>query len=274
MSTRQTSGSRSSQRVSREPSGSLSRSGCLNEALLQDPDSMSPRTHSRATSGSFARDRRGHLFDSTGNASSLGHDIGGSLRSGKSGSDGRNPAFYASGSTNSSGRRRRLKKPRSRREMISMNNGGGDTRGSLLPGGGPAGPPPPLQDEVRDLVVLAAPIFVAMISWVAMKTTDAAVVGHLGTKFLAASALSELWTSSTEVLVTGSVLGVFCGQAIGADEPKLAGAWLQVSLAVLAPVTLAVMGAWVLAGPVLRSLHPWLGEHYSDGTGNRAPVHK
>lgn len=47
--------------------------------------------------------------------------------------------------------------------------------------------------------------------------------GHVGTRYLSASAVSDLWTQSTGVFIQGRVLGVFCGQAIGAGNKKLAG---------------------------------------------------
>eukprot|EP00041_Stephanoeca_diplocostata_P033944 m.1137073 g.1137073 ORF g.1137073 m.1137073 type:complete len:148 (-) comp24434_c3_seq2:178-621(-) len=69
--------------------------------------------------------------------------------------------------------------------------------------------------EACDILYLAGPIFIAMFSWVGMKTTDTALLGHVGTEKLSASALSDLWTTSTGVFVQGRVLGMFCGQAFG-----------------------------------------------------------
>ena len=50
----------------------------------------------------------------------------------------------------------------------------------------------------------------------------------------------------------GRVLGVFVSQAIGADNKRLAGAWLQTSYAVLSLVLIPVAVAWLLTGPALR----------------------
>ena len=47
--------------------------------------------------------------------------------------------------------------------------------------------------------------------------------------------------SSTGVVTFGGVLGTFVGNALGADNKKMAGVWLQVSLAVLMAVTVPVM---------------------------------
>ncbi len=77
-------------------------------------------------------------------------------------------------------------------------------------------------------MVLAAPLMVSALSFVVMKVTNTALVGHTGTENLAAVALSDLWTSSTGVFIQGRVLGVFVGNAVGAGDTKLAGIWLQV----------------------------------------------
>lgn len=50
-------------------------------------------------------------------------------------------------------------------------------------------------EELRDIFRLTVPLFFSSLSWVAMKTTDTALLGHSGTKYLEASALSDLWTS-------------------------------------------------------------------------------
>jgi MATE family multidrug resistance protein len=101
------------------------------------------------------------------------------------------------------------------------------------------------QDAI-DTVYLSAPIFLAMFSWVGMKTTDTALLGHVSSEALAASALSDLWTMCTAVLIQGRVLGVLCGAAIGAGNPKLAGVYLQVSYYVLGFVCFFVFGCWYL----------------------------
>ena len=88
-----------------------------------------------------------------------------------------------------------------------------------------------------------------------MKATDTALLGHLaeeGTLYLSAVAVADLWTSSTGVFIQGRVLGTFVGQAVGAGKPDMAGVWLQVSLACLAPLTLVPLILWsTLTGPVI-----------------------
>jgi len=106
--------------------------------------------------------------------------------------------------------------------------------------------------EAYDLLKLALPFFISSISWVGMKTTDTALLGHTGTKYLSASALSDIWTQATGVFIQGGVLSTFCSQAIGAGNKKLAGIWLQVSLFVLFLVSLPVIALWAVTYPVLR----------------------
>ena len=79
-----------------------------------------------------------------------------------------------------------------------------------------------------------------------MKTMDTAFLGHLanGREALAAAALSDLWTMCTAVLIQGRVLGVLIGGAVGANNPKLAGIYLQVSYFTLIFVAVGVMVTW------------------------------
>mmetsp|Transcript_16776 Transcript_16776/g.38597 ORF Transcript_16776/g.38597 Transcript_16776/m.38597 type:complete len:450 (-) Transcript_16776:2105-3454(-) len=77
-----------------------------------------------------------------------------------------------------------------------------------------------------------------------MKTTDTALLGHVSDEALAAAALSDLWTMCTAVLIMGRVLAILVGTAVGADNPKLAGIYLQVAYFVLSFVAVFVMIAW------------------------------
>lgn len=53
---------------------------------------------------------------------------------------------------------------------------------------------PTLLQDAKDTLFLGVPIFLAMLSWVGMKTTDSALLGHVSADALAAAALSDLWT--------------------------------------------------------------------------------
>jgi multidrug resistance protein, MATE family len=102
----------------------------------------------------------------------------------------------------------------------------------------------PIWVDAKDTMVLGIPIFLTMLSWIGMKTTDTSLLGHISVDALAASALSDLWTMCTQVLLQGRVLGILCGSAIGAGNPKLAGIYLQVSNYVLAWIVGFIFLAW------------------------------
>ena len=109
---------------------------------------------------------------------------------------------------------------------------------------------PSLTAEAADIFKLAVPIFIARLSFVGMKTTDTALLGHVSREALSASALSDLWTMCSLVFVSGRILGVFIGSDVGAGNHKLAGIYLQVSLVVLGSMSLFVFVAWNLTGQV------------------------
>jgi len=103
---------------------------------------------------------------------------------------------------------------------------------------------PTLSEEAWDICQLALPIFVARLSFVGMKTTDTALLGHVSFEALSSSALSDLWTMCSMVFISGGILGVLVGGAVGAGNPKLAGIYLQVSYLVLGAMSLLVFVAW------------------------------
>jgi Na+-driven multidrug efflux pump len=86
-----------------------------------------------------------------------------------------------------------------------------------------------------------------------MKTTDTALLGHVGRDALAGAALSDLWTMCTGVLIQGRVLGVLIGGAMGAGNPKLAGIYLQVSYVVLSGVCVIVFLSWNITAPLWKA---------------------
>eukprot|EP00429_Kryptoperidinium_foliaceum_P069990 CAMPEP_0176066710 /NCGR_PEP_ID=MMETSP0120_2-20121206/33293_1 /TAXON_ID=160619 /ORGANISM="Kryptoperidinium foliaceum, Strain CCMP 1326" /LENGTH=505 /DNA_ID=CAMNT_0017400319 /DNA_START=71 /DNA_END=1588 /DNA_ORIENTATION=- len=108
--------------------------------------------------------------------------------------------------------------------------------------------------DVRDLLALALPMFMGIASFAVMKATDSALVGHTGTRYLNAVALSDLWTASTAVLIQSRAVGVFCAQAYGAGRKHDVGVWLQVSYFVLFSMMVVVAVLWCLTGTVMRAL--------------------
>lgn len=105
-------------------------------------------------------------------------------------------------------------------------------------------PIPSIWNDAYDTIVLGIPIFGSMLSWVGMKTTDSALLGHVSAQALVASSLSDLFTMCTGVFIQARVLSILCGNAVGAGNPKLAGIYLQVSLLVLMGVVLVIMLIW------------------------------
>lgn len=103
---------------------------------------------------------------------------------------------------------------------------------------------PSIVADAWDILLLGVPIFISRLSFVGMKTTDTALLGHVSREALSASALSDLWTMCTQVLLNGRILGVLVGGAVGAGNPKLAGIYLQVSYVVLGCMSTVVIIAW------------------------------
>lgn len=110
-------------------------------------------------------------------------------------------------------------------------------------------------DEAYDIMKLGTPMFFTGVSWVAMAATDTALLGHVSTQSLTASAESSLWTSSIAVIIYGGVLRTFCSQAFGAKNYDLVGIWTQVSLVCLAPLMVLVAVGQMFTGPVLQAFH-------------------
>lgn len=105
---------------------------------------------------------------------------------------------------------------------------------------------PPVWVDARDTFILGIPIFLSMLSWVGMKTTDTALLGHVSADAIGAAALSDIWTMCSGVLIQGRVLSVLCGSAVGAGNPKLAGIYLQVSYYVLSYLVAIVVILWFI----------------------------
>lgn len=103
---------------------------------------------------------------------------------------------------------------------------------------------PSLMDDAWDILKLGIPIFIARLSWVGKKTTDTALLGHVSAEALSASALADLWTMCSAVLINGRILGVLVGGAVGAGNLKLAGIYLQVSYVVLGCISILVFICW------------------------------
>ena len=109
-----------------------------------------------------------------------------------------------------------------------------------------------LSEEIKTLLLNTIPIFFSRSAWVVMKTTDSALLGHTGTKYLAASSLSDLWTMTTGVFIMDQVLGIMCSHANGARRYEMIGIWFQVSMVVVSLFAIAVTISWWCTSPVLQ----------------------
>ena len=117
-----------------------------------------------------------------------------------------------------------------------------------------------LVDDIIDTFRLGLPIFISSASWVGKKTTDTALLGHVGSKALSAAALSDLWTTCSLVLLQGRVLTILVGNAVGSGNPKLGGVYLQVSGLVMTFLSIAVISLWNMTEYVWL----WLGTSETD----------
>jgi MATE family multidrug resistance protein len=103
-----------------------------------------------------------------------------------------------------------------------------------------------------DVLSLSLPLAVSRLSWTFMKTTDTALIGHTGTLYLSASAVADLYTQSTGVFVTGGILGTLVAQAYGSTNKLMGGIWLEISLFVIACISVPIIISWLLCGPMLK----------------------
>jgi MATE family multidrug resistance protein len=117
---------------------------------------------------------------------------------------------------------------------------------------GSDGTPSTMLSIWQEAVILAVPLAVSRLSWVTMKTTDTALIGHTGTLNLSASAVADLYTQSTGVFINGWILSTLVSHAVGSTNKIMGGIWLQVSILVISCLAVPVMLSWLLCGPMLR----------------------
>mmetsp|Transcript_35084 Transcript_35084/g.69126 ORF Transcript_35084/g.69126 Transcript_35084/m.69126 type:complete len:505 (-) Transcript_35084:503-2017(-) len=102
--------------------------------------------------------------------------------------------------------------------------------------------------DAAEILALAVPMFFSRVSWVGIKTTDSALLGHVGPGALAAASLSDLYTACSGVLIMGGGLGILVSQCAGSGNRVLAGIYLQVALIVLWTLSFAVGVVWWFTG--------------------------
>lgn len=79
--------------------------------------------------------------------------------------------------------------------------------------------------------------------------------GHLGTEYLGAASLANVWMVIVANFVTfaiGGSVNTLCSQAFGAKNYKLVGIWVQIGLVCGSIVCVPVGGLWVATGSVVK----------------------
>lgn len=84
--------------------------------------------------------------------------------------------------------------------------------------------------ELKTILLMAAPMTIAIMGFVAMEFVSVAILGHYGTRYLSAASLAQTWTESTRVFLTSGAVGTLCSQAYGAGQLHLVGVWFQIAL--------------------------------------------
>eukprot|EP01064_Diplonema_japonicum_P015146 TRINITY_DN22910_c0_g1_i1.p1 TRINITY_DN22910_c0_g1~~TRINITY_DN22910_c0_g1_i1.p1 ORF type:complete len:502 (+),score=135.76 TRINITY_DN22910_c0_g1_i1:34-1539(+) len=87
--------------------------------------------------------------------------------------------------------------------------------------------------------------------------TDVAMLGHLGSEYLAAAATGNIWMNITMFVVWRSlatVLRNLTSAAIGADNPKQAGVWLQVALFIGACLMAIIASLWAASESIFEHI--------------------
>jgi MATE family multidrug resistance protein len=110
--------------------------------------------------------------------------------------------------------------------------------------------------EVRRLVELAWPVVVGQLGLVAMGVVDLAVAGSLGETAMAAVGLGHTWSFASLVFGMGVVSGIDpqTTRAYGAGRAADAGRVALHGLVLAAVVSIGILAAHVVAGPVLMGL--------------------
>ncbi len=114
-----------------------------------------------------------------------------------------------------------------------------------------------LFSEARLFPRLLGPIALDNLATQAHIMTDLAVLGHLGTDFLASASLATIWMSVTSTFLRAGLVQsvrVLGSQAYGAGQNSLVGVWVQIGIWVSIVAAIPTASSWLLTGVVLRGL--------------------
>ena len=117
-------------------------------------------------------------------------------------------------------------------------------------------------DEIWSMASLGFPLAVSFFCRMGMASTDSAFVGHINDGqnsaevYLAAAVLSDMVLNIciTPPLAFNQVLNGLVSQAVGSNNPKMAGIWLQQSMFWLATTMLPCLAALFYVEPILAKL--------------------
>lgn len=118
----------------------------------------------------------------------------------------------------------------------------------------PAPLPPSWRAEFRSLFKLAAPIVATQVAWVAMLTTDTAMIGHLGAESLAGASLSLMVFFIGYIVCMGVTMSTagLAAQAFGARQPRIVRRVIRQGLWVTILLTVPFLAVFGHAGIILE----------------------
>ena len=119
-----------------------------------------------------------------------------------------------------------------------------------------------IKNEIFEMMSLGFPLAVSFFCRMGMASTDSAFVGHINDGqnsaevYLAAAVLSDMVLNIciTPPLAFNQVLNGLVSQAIGSNNPRMAGIWLQQSMFWLAITMLPCLAALFFVEPILKAL--------------------
>eukprot|EP00537_Pseudo-nitzschia_pungens_P000599 CAMPEP_0172369608 /NCGR_PEP_ID=MMETSP1060-20121228/33493_1 /TAXON_ID=37318 /ORGANISM="Pseudo-nitzschia pungens, Strain cf. cingulata" /LENGTH=664 /DNA_ID=CAMNT_0013094577 /DNA_START=33 /DNA_END=2027 /DNA_ORIENTATION=+ len=150
-------------------------------------------------------------------------------------------------------------------QSLAIANGNGDGDGDSGPGSGSGSEeeePFCIWEEFSSMMALGFPLAVSFFCRMGMASTDSAFVGHINDGdntpevYLAAAVLSDMVLSIcvTPPLAFNQVLNGLVSQAIGSNNPRMAGIWLQQSMFWLAVTMLPCLAGLFYVEPILALL--------------------
>jgi MATE family multidrug resistance protein len=111
----------------------------------------------------------------------------------------------------------------------------------------------PIGREISRLASLAVPVALSNLGMIAMGAVDQLLLGHYGTRDLAAVGLANPWVFGTIMFANGILLGLdpIIARAHGARDGMRSARALHTGLVLAGALTLPVAGLWWFTEPVL-----------------------